>query len=256
MKSIVFFDVDNTVVDRASNRIPPSALKGIQMLKQQGTAVALATGRSLKMLQDENLLGLADIIISSNGSLATYKGSVIYRNPIEAGILSQAMAAFGDKISYILHTPDKSVAFNQDKYIEEFLTTLQVKLSPAEDKLQAQEEIFQINAFFTAEYDYLKDQLAFLRFIPLKEMQHGYDVFAGDTGKGVAVGEVLTRLKLTGYKSYCFGDGLNDLDMFKHVEVAIAMGNAHPDLKAHADYVTASVDQDGLYQALALYKLI
>jgi Cof subfamily protein (haloacid dehalogenase superfamily) len=257
MKNIVFFDVDNTVVDRANNRISPATIAGINTLKQNGTLVALATGRSLKMLQDENLLQLADIIISSNGSLATYKGAVIYSKPIDAVILQKAVEAFEDKVSYILHTPNKSLAFNCDRYIDEFVTTLQVRLSPNETCLQAQEDIYQINAFFTERYAYLKEQLSFLRFIPLKEMRHGYDVFAGDTGKGVAVREVLSQLKLIDYKTYCFGDGLNDLDMFEHVDVAIAMGNAHPDLKAQADYVTAGVDQgDGIYQALALYRLI
>jgi len=256
MKNIVFFDVDNTVVDRATNSISPSTLDGIHTLKQKGTLVALATGRSLKMLQDENLLQLADIIISSNGSLATYKDEVIYSKPIEADILQKARKAFGNKVAYILHTPYKSVAFNHDAFIDEFLATLHVKLDTPEIYLHTQEEVYQINAFFTEQYAILKEQLSFLRFIPLKEMQHGYDVFAGSTGKGVAVSEVLFRLKLTEYKTYCFGDGLNDLDMFNHVDIAIAMGNAHPDLKDQANHVTASVDQDGIYQALALYRLL
>ncbi|WP_371378064.1 HAD-IIB family hydrolase [Sporomusa aerivorans] len=255
-KKIVFFDVDNTIVDRDNNCIPASTLAGIHTLKQNGTLVALATGRSLKMLQDENLLALADIIISSNGSLATYKGSVVYSNPIADDVLKKAVAAFGQEIAYVLHTPDKSVAFNRDRYVDEFLTILQVRLSPQAESLTAGEDIYQINAFFTEQYDYLKEQLPYLRFIPLKEMQYGYDVFAGDTGKGVAIHEVLTRLELSGYQTYCFGDGLNDLDMFAHVETGIAMGNAHSDLKARAHYVTSPVNQDGIYQALTFYRLI
>ena len=40
-----------------------------------------------------------------------------------------------------------------------------------------------------------------------------------------------------------FGDGLNDLTMFRKPFFAIAMGNARPVLKERADYVTQDNDK-------------
>ncbi len=46
------------------------------------------------------------------------------------------------------------------------------------------------------------------------------------------------------------GDNYNDVEMVEKAGVGIAMGNAMPEVKAVADYVTASNDEDGLLHAL------
>ena len=57
-------------------------------------------------------------------------------------------------------------------------------------------------------------------------------------------------------KTYCFGDGENDIDMLKGADHGRWMGNGHPRLKAVADEVIQSVDQDGIYQYLKKNQLI
>ena len=46
------------------------------------------------------------------------------------------------------------------------------------------------------------------------------------------------------------GDGGNDIPIIKQAGIGIAMGNANASVKEVADYVTASVDEDGIYKAL------
>ena len=53
-----------------------------------------------------------------------------------------------------------------------------------------------------------------------------------------------------------FGDGENDVDMLRFVQTGIAMGNAEPEVKEAADYVTGSVDADGIESALRHFGLI
>ena len=53
-----------------------------------------------------------------------------------------------------------------------------------------------------------------------------------------------------------FGDGGNDIGMLRHAGIGIAMGNANDEVKAAADYVTASVDEDGIYKALKHFGVI
>lgn len=48
----------------------------------------------------------------------------------------------------------------------------------------------------------------------------------------------------------CFGDNLNDLSMFRESDMRIAVGNAHPEVKAAADYVIGSNDEDGVAEWL------
>ena len=53
-----------------------------------------------------------------------------------------------------------------------------------------------------------------------------------------------------------FGDGGNDISMLQHVKVGVAMGNANPEVKAIADYVTDEVDENGIWNALKKFAVI
>ena len=56
--------------------------------------------------------------------------------------------------------------------------------------------------------------------------------------------------------TFAFGDSENDLSMAPAVETFVAMGNALPGVKAAADYVTDSVQNDGVATALARFGLL
>ncbi len=51
------------------------------------------------------------------------------------------------------------------------------------------------------------------------------------------------------------GDGENDIEMLQLAAVSAAMGNAGPKVKAAADYVMVSNDEDGVAQAIQRFVL-
>lgn len=53
-----------------------------------------------------------------------------------------------------------------------------------------------------------------------------------------------------------FGDGHNDVDMLKLVGIGVCMANGHPETIACSDYVTDTVENDGIVSALKHFKLI
>ena len=53
-----------------------------------------------------------------------------------------------------------------------------------------------------------------------------------------------------------FGDGGNDTSMVRAAGIGVAMGNALDSLKKEADFVTTSVDEDGILNALRHFRLI
>ena len=57
-------------------------------------------------------------------------------------------------------------------------------------------------------------------------------------------------------ESMAFGDGGNDIPMLKHVGIGVAMGNAEDEVKQAADYVTDSVDENGIEKALWHFGVI
>ncbi|MDE5556352.1 MAG: HAD family hydrolase [Ruminococcus sp.] len=48
----------------------------------------------------------------------------------------------------------------------------------------------------------------------------------------------------------CFGDNLNDIKMFSESDIKIAVGNAVPELKEMADFITLENDRDGVAEWL------
>lgn len=75
--------------------------------------------------------------------------------------------------------------------------------------------------------------------------------------KGVGVARALEYLGRSGNaRTFGFGDSGNDLGMLAAVETAVAMGNAMPEVKAVADYVTDDVAHDGTVAAMRHFGLI
>ena len=75
--------------------------------------------------------------------------------------------------------------------------------------------------------------------------------------KGVGVARALEYLgRADNARTFGFGDSGNDLGMLAAVETAVAMGNAMPEIKAVADYVTDDVAHDGTVTAMRHFGLI
>ena len=75
--------------------------------------------------------------------------------------------------------------------------------------------------------------------------------------KGVGVARALAYLGREGNaRTFGFGDSGNDLGMLAAVETAVAMGNAMPEVKSVADYVTDDVEHDGTVTAMQHFGLI
>lgn len=77
---------------------------------------------------------------------------------------------------------------------------------------------------------------------------------------GVNKGSGLLRLgKMMGIRReeiMACGDGLNDLDMMREVGFAVAMKNGHEKVKALADYITESNEEEGVANAIEKFVLM
>ena len=68
--------------------------------------------------------------------------------------------------------------------------------------------------------------------------------------KGLALQGLADLLGIPMAETMAFGDDLNDLSMLRAAGLGVAMGNASAEVKAAADYVTASCDENGVALAL------
>ena len=83
-------------------------------------------------------------------------------------------------------------------------------------------------------------------------VSNNIEINAPAANKGTALLSLAAHLGLDRSQTMSFGDQLNDLSMIEAAGTGVAMGNAAPELKAAADYVTADCNADGV--ALAVEK--
>lgn len=96
--------------------------------------------------------------------------------------------------------------------------------------------------------------------VPQCEFNRWYPSFVDITAQGVTkaagVKKMMEHLGIDMSQSVAFGDGGNDVPMLKEAAVGVAMGNADDSVKKEADYVTTSVDDDGIKNALIALGII
>ena len=74
--------------------------------------------------------------------------------------------------------------------------------------------------------------------------------------KASGIEVVIEHLGIARADTIAIGDGQSDLEMLAHVGLGIAMGNAPQEVRAVADAVTGTPDEDGVRDALSRFGLI
>lgn len=82
------------------------------------------------------------------------------------------------------------------------------------------------------------------------------DITAAQADKGKGLQALADYLGLNIDETMAFGDGGNDISIIKKAGIGVAMGNAGDNLKEVADYITTSVDEDGVKNALVHFGVI
>ena len=100
-----------------------------------------------------------------------------------------------------------------------------------------------------------------MTFIPAGGYTSTFGAKAGEmmlkgVSKGAAIKTFMEAIGEPIENAYAFGDSTNDIEMLETAGTAIAMGNGADEAKAVADYITDSVDEDGLAHAMKHFGLI
>lgn len=82
------------------------------------------------------------------------------------------------------------------------------------------------------------------------------DILLAGDGKAEGIRATLDYYGLKQEEIMAFGDGVNDLSMLSMAGLSVAVGNAVPEVKKAADYVTGSVEEDGVSAALRHFGLL
>lgn len=260
---IIFFDIDDTLYLKQRDYLPPSIAPAIRQLKARGIIPAIATGRTpcsfpkalVQLIEQEKI----DTLVTMNGQYVSYQQQVIEKHPIAQSALQRLTRYFQQQqIDYAFINEQEIVVSNITPMLAEALDpiTRHYRLNQDPDYL-FQHDIFQLLAFYPASADKMVEDAKLLQQLKtVRWHENSVDIFDINGSKARGIKAVLDHLGLTMEQTMAFGDGLNDIEMLQQVGIGVAMGNAHPQLKSLADYVTDSVAEDGIARFLQQAGLI
>ena len=254
---IVFFDIDDTLRVKKTGYIPESIKAVFKGLKEKGILTGIATGRGYYGVVEDIRDLEPDYFVTINGTyVINRKGEEIYNQPL-AREVTEAFVAWCKEIgiAWGFAGKDKPVVSERSDLIDDAMKPV-YGLCDVEPDFHLSNDVYHMWTF--AENDgelELPEELAtHVRMVPWHE--HSSDVVANGISKASGVEHVLEHENLKPVNAMMFGDGPNDMEIFDYVGLKVAMGNATPELKEKADYVTGTVEEDGIFNALEELGLV
>ena len=259
-KYALFFDIDGTLVSFKTHEIPASTIFALTQAKANGSRVYIATGRPPIILTNLGAIEhLIDGYITTNGALCFVGDNLVCCQPIPMQDVMTCVQDAQEKGYSLIVVGRKDVAVLDPKGDVEriFRQMLAVKnldkASPLDEVLQ--QDILQLTPFFPADYE---PQLLARMTQCVSGRWHPEftDITANGADKGKGIQAIARHEGFAPSRTIAFGDGGNDTSMILQAGIGIAMGNAIDALKQQADYVTTSVDDDGILNALRHFRVI
>ncbi len=256
MIKAIFFDVDGTLVSHTDGqtRTPDSAVRALRQLKERGILLFLSTGRQLKRLSSVPLdLSLFDGFVTLNGQVCVDRDHrFLCGNAFSAEDTQVLVDLFRAKVRPMYFV-------EQDRFYMNMPGNPLYKKSrsaPPEIGDYGGGILYQAmtNVLAEGEDDFAAQLPPTIKTTRWGE--HSIDIIPADGGKSVGIRKMLPFYGLLPEEIMAFGDAENDIDMLEFAAIGVAMGNGTPGVKAAANYVTASVDEDGVARALVHFGLI
>lgn len=257
MIKAIFFDIDGTLVSFRTHEISKTVLDALYSLKEKGVRLFIASGRHLLIM--DNLSGFPfDGYVCMNGSLIYDRGEVIYSHPLDRDDASAVIdLAESRQIPCVLFAEKEMVMNCQTERTSQLFKMIRLpapkpsSLSPYESGPVCQFTIFVDRDMEQSSLLPLLKHSATTRWHP-----EFTDIVPENISKAEGVARIIARYGIRQDEVMAFGDGGNDIEMLEYAGIGVAMGNAAPDVQEHADYVAASVDDDGIAQALKHFGVL
>lgn len=261
MVKCLFFDIDGTLVSFKTHEIPQSTVEALTEAKKNGVGVFISTGRPIPIITNLGAIEhLIDGYVTTNGAMCRIGDKTICCNAIPDGEVKTLLhhADADDFACIVVGEHDISVYNYKEVVADVFLKEINVKgmeQMPPVEKVLSEQRILQLTPFFSTGYE---EKLMPLmpRCISGRWHPAFTDVTAATAGKDNGMRAMIEHLGIDISETMAFGDGGNDISIIRAAGTGVAMGNAGNDVKAVADYVTTSVDDDGVRNALKHFGVI
>lgn len=253
MKKLLFFDIDGTLLDEKTGKIPDSAVEAIRKARENGHLAFINSGRTASFIGGETDRIEFDGRLCGCGTYIEYRGKVL-----EHETLSKEMQ---DKVIKLLRAChiDAIVEGRYKNYFDvyekiwgkefkEFVKKYPFSCGTWEDEDIDFDKFFMHTteeSDFETFYEELEKDFDFI-----DREQGYYEVLPKGCSKADGIKYMAEYLGMSMEDTISFGDSNNDLPMIECANVSVGMGNGSEEVLKKATFVTKTVEEDGIWYAM------
>ena len=252
---LIATDLDGTLL-RSDGTVSPRTRDAIRAAEDAGLAFAFVTARPPRYIEDlADAAGVTGLAVCSNGAIlydiAAHRALHHERlAPQIARELADALrAALPDIVFAVEH--GHSVAY--EPHFPQFTEDAGARV----DHIHAfcDDDLIRLLLHHPGHDDEILAALAREAAGGRAQVNHAgvtgmIEIGPAGVSKATGLARLCDELKIDGSQVIAFGDMPNDLPMLHFAGRAVAVANAHPDVLAAADELTASNDEDGVAQRI------
>jgi hydroxymethylpyrimidine pyrophosphatase-like HAD family hydrolase len=250
---LLALDIDGTIAPEEG--VPPAHIvAAIHEVHAAGVEIMLVTGRPLHAVREVGqALGLDELWVgSSNGAVTSMRGpgewGIVATESFDPRPAVEAVLAADPEAGIVIEEPGQGYrvsrtmpsAIGQDPHLPWLPVPRATTFAALASRVLA--------------LDALTDLVADKGANVMPWRWDGWEVVdlqPAHVSKATAVQQLAAKRGLGAHECAAVGDFLNDIDMLTWVGWGVAMGHAPPEVKAVADAVAPSLDQDGILAVTA-----
>jgi len=255
---MIVLDLDGTLTNN-KKEITPRTKEALMKAQAKGVKIVLASGRPtygiMPLAEELELKKNSGFILAFNGGkiIDCSDCRTIFEQKLDETLVPLLYHAAKKAGMQILTYQGEGIAATDknDKYVQEEARINKMPVEEYDDFLQ--QLVYPVNKCLIVGDPAPLHQLE----IKLKkELEGRMDVYRSadyflecvplGIDKARSLDRLITTLGITKEEVIACGDGYNDLSMINFAGLGVAMSNAADDIKAQADYVTLSNEEDGI----------
>ncbi len=267
MYRIIVLDLDGTLTN-SEKKITPKTKAALMQAQEQGARIVLASGRPtygiVPIAEELQLDKYEGYIMAFNGGKITdwTTKDTIFEQKLDDELVPllyhEAMYADMNILTYrgeSILSSDKT-----DKYVLEEARINKMPVIEPHNFLDAVE--YPVNKCLIVGDP---EPLHQLELKVAEKMQDRISVYTSapffmecvplNIDKAASLDRLLKILKVSKDEVIACGDGHNDMSMIQYAGLGVAMANAEEDVKAAADYITLSNEEDGVGEVVEKFML-
>lgn len=237
-----FFDIDGTLCDGENNYMPESTRIAVMKLQERGHICAIATGRSYLGCKSVAEKLSIRYRVCDGGNSVYIEDQCVSITGIDKK-LCQELDSYCQERGLPCVKIDNESYYYEHRVAEMESTHPWIKYNgkcPSEDKV-----IMKIGILASVEEQQkIRDTFNF-NFTTFKGTSF---MVTDQDNKHVGIDRCIDLMGYQG-KHIVFGDSMNDIRMFENAHFSVCMGGAKEEVKQKASYVTAPLEEDGIYKA-------